>query len=186
MKEFRLEYHDTLKTIYLCRNDVGLKDFLENNFVPPDDVYVDKEMKLYKALNSNSPSILECFGMCNKNLKKNKNDLMKRFSNVKGYVKYDLNFQLGGSMLINNKGKIVFSYIMKYYGDHCKPEEIITYTKRYFGLKEGVAVAEGEGVILNTTQKFKDTIKEESIQLNENKTSYLDQMQDMSKDKNEQ
>jgi hypothetical protein len=175
MKEFKSENKDILKTIYICRDDKGLSDFLSSKFVSSDDLYIDKGMKLYKALNYYNPSILECYGFCNKQKKKNYKNLIKKFSNVKGFITNDMNYQLGGSILINYKGKIIFSYAMKYVGDYCKPEDIIHNTKKYFGIKE----ADNAGIVkvnqeLDMTKNNNEFVQNDTLQLKENRNIKVD------------
>ena len=47
-------------------------------------------------------------------------------------VKKDL-FQMGGSFLIDQKGKVLLEHIDSYYGDHAKEADIIEAIQNYYG-----------------------------------------------------
>lgn len=115
-----------LNTIFVGREWIGLEEFQETSYAPSNKIFVNEGMSLYKLLGFKNPGILQCLGMCNKKMKERKLKLESTYSSIKpGTFKFDMNFQLGGSLLVSNKGKIIFKYSMNYVGDHCKPEEII-------------------------------------------------------------
>lgn len=111
-------------------------------------------MNLYKLLGFKSPGILQCLGMCNKKRKERVSKLESSFKAVKpGTGRFDLNGQLGGSLLISNKGKIVFKYSMSYIGDHCKPEEIIISASNYVNRSEKMGIDIMNGARAKITNK---------------------------------
>lgn len=155
IKKSNLQYNNYIKSIYICRQRKGIDDFMKLNLIDTKMIYVNSSMSLFKILNFKNPGLFECFGFCHKNLQKrlvHKLTLYPSLPNVKW--KYELNQQLGGSILINKQGKVVFIYKMKYLGDHCPSDLIISFAKSYFGLNMTLN-------LMNNNEK-----KEKSIEIN--------------------
>lgn len=112
-----------------------MEEFIKDQLCPKDLIYLNLDESLFKLVKFNKPGALACFGMCYKNYAENAKKLREKFNNIKpGIPKVDdMNSQLGGSLLINMNGKIIFKHVMRYVGDHAKPEEVITAIKAYFG-----------------------------------------------------
>lgn len=129
------DYNNFIKSIYICRQKKGIDDFLKLKILDKEKIYVNKSLSIFKYLKFKNPGLFECFGFCHKNLFHkllNKVSLYPRLPSTKLIL--ELNQQLGGTILMNNKGKVLYVYKMKYYGDYCPAEEIISFAKNYFGL----------------------------------------------------
>lgn len=98
-------------------------------------MYLNFDRKLYNTLKFKKPGWLACYGMCYKSAMIKITKMHEKFPNIKQGKpeKSEMDSQLGGSLLINNKGKIVYMHIMNFIGDHAKPEDIISALKAYFG-----------------------------------------------------
>lgn len=128
LRKLKDEQPSLLSTIIIGKEMEGLKAFLDLKYVSSDKVYINEGMSIYKSLGFVNPGLLQCFGYCNKNMKEKKQTLISNFPFIKQGERSSpslIDRQLGGSILINNKGKVVFKYSMKYIGDHCRPEELM-------------------------------------------------------------
>lgn len=135
IKKANLFYNNFIKSIYICRKSKGIDKFLPLKLIDESIIYVNSSLSLYKYLNFRNPGLFECFGLCHKNLRKRLLSKLNSYPNLKFEpIKYELNQQLGGTILLNNKGKVVFTYRMRYLGDYCPPENIISFAKNFFGL----------------------------------------------------
>mmetsp|Transcript_20990 Transcript_20990/g.21779 ORF Transcript_20990/g.21779 Transcript_20990/m.21779 type:complete len:215 (-) Transcript_20990:100-744(-) len=116
-----------------------MSDFVDHKFVDSNSVYLNLDRSLYQVLDFKSPGILACWGYCNKKFPGRIERLVEKFSFIKDVgnevAKKDqeTSTQLGGTILINSKGKIIFCHSMNFVGDHAKPEDIISAVRGYFG-----------------------------------------------------
>lgn len=172
--------------MYVGKSTDNLDTFVEAKYVNPDMIYLNCDMSLYKTLKLNKPGMLACYGMCSKAYYKKKKELIAKHPVVKGGVPQtnEKNFQLGGSLLINNKGRKVYVHRMNYVGDHANPETIINSVKNYFGfmLKPKIlsinknAVTEIHEKIANNIKKDKKETDDDNL----NSSIKLDSKKEMS------
>lgn len=111
-------------------DDESLDDFKKKKiFNYP--IYLPKiGKKFYKKFSFDNVGLLECYGFCNKNVK-------RRYAETKKYnpgytFKGDMS-QLGGCFIVNNKGKIIYSRYDKYFGDTVSEEELLDKLDEIFG-----------------------------------------------------
>ena len=188
IKEVNQKYNDIFKSVYICITDRGMDDFLKNNFITPNIVYIDHQNKMYKSLKFNRPSLFECFGFCDKRVRLNKEFYEKKYPNITGVFKlYKFNPRLGGSILVNNKGKIIFSYSMKFIGNHCNPEDLIMHGKTYLGIidlyKTIEQIGNDQSNIKLNESKQKEIMEENDSKSTEIKSKPEDKEEENSKEK---
>lgn len=138
-KEFNLLHPDIMTSLFVCRSEIGAEDFLQKSYIEYKKVYINKNKELYKLINPSSTRLLNCFGLCYKNASKRVEYLAGKFLSKLERPKevtfreYDRSFDLGGSLVINNLGKIMFKHQMKFISDHANPEKIIKIIKETYG-----------------------------------------------------
>ena len=113
LQKFRKEHPGYLKSIYIAKLNTGFEKLLESNYVNPNDLYINSDQSMFKLLKMKNPGLLSCLGMCYKNFNTNLKNKLDKYSNK---VKVDTQIKikafsildnlLGGSILINSKGKI--------------------------------------------------------------------------------
>lgn len=135
MIKLNKEHNNIIKQIYVCHHkDKYYDGFISKTQVIKEIFYSNKSFSLYKSLKFRKPGLFECFGFCQKSLYNNMKRHLKEKPVLKIKKKFEFNQQLGGTILVNNQGKIVFFYRMKYQGDFCPPNEIISFLKSFFKL----------------------------------------------------
>jgi len=139
LHRFRTDYPGYVKSVYIGKQIEKMSDFVDHKFVDSNSVYLNLDRSLYQVLDFKSPGILACWGYCNKKFPGRIERLVEKFSFIKDVgnevAKKDqeTSTQLGGTILINSKGKIIFCHSMNFVGDHAKPEDIISAVRGYFG-----------------------------------------------------
>ena len=115
------KYPNTIKIFGFGPDNLSLEDFKKRNLFP-HSVFIPKEgKKFYDRFQFDNPGILKCFGYCNKNILKRYDEATKQDP---GYTFKGSFSQLGGSFIINSKGKVIYSHFDRYLGDNCPKEEI--------------------------------------------------------------
>ncbi len=117
--ELERKFPKMIKLYGFGPEETSLKEFKEKKFFPYP-IFIPKiGRKFYRKFDIKNPGFLKCFGFCNKNLLKNYDKAKNLGYNFKGKFS-----QMGGTFIVNNKGKVLFNYIEKYLGDHCPSQEI--------------------------------------------------------------
>lgn len=112
--ELEKNYGDLIKVYGITSSDNSLNDFKKLGIFRYPLFIAKKPQWLKSVFKFDSPGLLKCYGFCNKSI-------IKRFRKARNLnLGYDFkgNFSdLGGIVLLNNKGKIFYSYNDKYLGD---------------------------------------------------------------------
>jgi len=103
-------------------------DLFEENLVFNGKIYIDEKKQTYKLMCFSRMGVLSGFGMMNPNIY-----LQSYYASKKGFkgnLKGD-GLQLGGTVIVDKNGNIVYSHDQKNYTDYPKEEEIIKFIKEY-------------------------------------------------------
>lgn len=103
-------------------------DLFEENLVFNGKIYIDEKKQTYKLMSFSRMGVLSGFGMMNPNIY-----LQSYYASKKGFkgnMKGD-GLQLGGTVIVDKNGNIVYSHDQKNYTDYPKEEEIIKFIKEY-------------------------------------------------------
>ncbi len=118
---------------YLNRSAIGLafldyEDFRDGKYFPDGKIYIDEDKSTYKIMEYGSKGIFSLFGMANPMVYVQ----ARKASNkgITGNMKGD-GFQLGGTIIVNQQGNIIFSHNQTSYTDHPDPAHIIEAIRNY-------------------------------------------------------
>lgn len=122
------EYKDIIdyNLIGLAHLDYNL--FEEENIVPNGNIYIDEKKQTYKLMNFSKMGIFSGFGMMNPKVYTQAYSASKR--GFKGNLQGD-GLQLGGTVIVDKNGNVVYSHDQKNYTDYPKEDEIVKFVKKY-------------------------------------------------------
>eukprot|EP00924_Labyrinthula_sp_SR-Ha-C_P007055 augustus_masked-scaffold_8-processed-gene-8.6-mRNA-1 protein AED:0.56 eAED:0.57 QI:0/0/0/1/1/1/2/0/184 len=95
----------------------SLDGFVEGNYWRGNELYVDEEKSLYKALKLGNGKLTDLF---DSQVKENK----KKAAHVDGNMSGD-GMQMGGTYVIEKGGKILYEFQQKKWGDHPEVEDLL-------------------------------------------------------------
>jgi hypothetical protein len=104
------------------------EDFVKDDYFRNGIVYIDENKDSYKLLNFTSMGFFSGFGMLNPNLYFKSYEASKK--GIKGNMKGD-GTQLGGLLIIDKSGSVIFSHIQKNYTDQPDVAEILKVVENY-------------------------------------------------------
>jgi prostamide/prostaglandin F2alpha synthase len=104
------------------------EDFMKGDYFKGGRVYIDEAKETYKALNFGSKSIFSLYGMANPFVYVKGYEAKKR--GITGNMKGD-GLQLGGTMVVDSNGEVIYKHTQKDYTDNPKVEDIIEAVKNY-------------------------------------------------------
>ncbi len=106
------------------------EDFIKGDYFHGGKVYIDDGKETYKALNFANKGIFSLFGMANPNVYIKSYQAKKR--GITGNMQGD-GLQLGGTIIVDSLGEIIFTHSQKDYTDYPKIEDIVNAIKNYQG-----------------------------------------------------
>ena len=114
-------------------NAVGLslldyEEFVMEEYFKDGNIYIDEDKKTYKALNFTSKGFFSAYGMLNPSLYIAGYQASKQ--GITGNLKGD-GLQLGGTIICEKNGKVIYSHIQSSYTDFPKEEDISKIVKNY-------------------------------------------------------
>ena len=107
---------------------LGYEEFKKGQYFC-DKTYIDVGKQLYHAMGYKSNGIWNGYGLLDPGFKKAYREASE--NGVTGNLTGD-GFQMGGVVIVDNKGKILFDYEQKYYGDDPKVEEILKVIEEHY------------------------------------------------------
>ncbi len=102
--------------------------FEENNYVPNGKIYIDEKKLTYKLMNFPSMGLLSGYGMLNPKVYMEGITASKR--GFKGNLQGD-GFQLGGTVIIDKNGNVLFNHNQTSYTDYPKENDILKVIEDY-------------------------------------------------------
>lgn len=120
-QELEKRFGDQIKIYGISPNENSLDEFRKLNIFKYPILIPKRPQLLRSVFKFESPGLLKCFGFCNKSV-------FSRFQKARN-LKLGFDFKgkysaLGGIVILNNKGKIFYSYKDKYLGDRNYLDEI--------------------------------------------------------------
>lgn len=122
------EYNNSLDFATIGLSYLDYDIFEKNNYISNGKVYIDEGKESYKLMDYKSKGILSGYGMLNP--KVYINAYKAKNKGFKGNLEGD-GYQLGGTVIIDTKGGIVFSHRQTGYSDYPKEEDIIKALDHY-------------------------------------------------------
>jgi prostamide/prostaglandin F2alpha synthase len=122
------EIKNKLKHVAVGLAKLDYEDFLKENYFQNGHIYIDEGKQTYKALDFTSKGIFSLYGMLNVGLYTKGYQASKR--GIKGNMKGD-GFQLGGTLIVDRKGDIIFKHLQKSYSDQPDMEQIFKAVRNY-------------------------------------------------------
>lgn len=131
-KTLQKRYGDYIKLFGISPSFDSLKEFKSLKFFQYP-IFIPKRQKdFYEVFKFESPGILKCYGLCNKNI-------IKRYKKAsKSKLGYDFKGKLsslGGTFIVNNKGKVLYYHYEKFLGDNQYIDEINNKFEEILGTK---------------------------------------------------
>lgn len=113
-----------MKVVGIGLDDADLEVFKAQNFFP-FPIFLDSKKQIYKQLNFKKNTLFNCFGLCNDKAITKYKAMQKKYNDksLENTFKSDWG-QMGGSLIVNKNGGVVFEYSDKYLGDHPTEEDI--------------------------------------------------------------
>lgn len=102
--------------------------FEEENIVPDGNVFIDESKKTYNLMNFSKMGFLSGYGMMNPKVLVGAFSASKR--GFKGNLRGD-GLQLGGTIIVDKYGNIVYSHDQKNYTDYPKEDDLIKFVKEF-------------------------------------------------------
>jgi hypothetical protein len=125
-------YPNKVKTYGIGIDEFKYDEFIKEHF-PKHDVLINKKATIYKALGYKSPGLLSCFGFCVKTTFKSLKRINSSSKPPKTEFTSKVDFlQMGGSVIINAKGKVLLFYKDSFYGDHVPEEVLLATLEKYY------------------------------------------------------
>ncbi len=102
--------------------------FEEDNIVLNGKIYIDEKKQTYKLMNFPKVGVFSGYGMLNPKVYIQSYAASKR--GFKGNLQGD-GFQLGGTVIVDKYGNVVYKHNQKNYTDYPKEDEIIKFVNQY-------------------------------------------------------
>ena len=122
------EIKNKLNHIAVGLAKLDYEDFLNENYFQNGHIYIDEGKETYKALDFSSKGIFSLYGMLNVGMYSQAYKASKR--GIKGNMKGD-GTQLGGTLIVDRKGDVVFKHVQKNYSDQPDMEQIFKAVRNY-------------------------------------------------------
>ncbi len=104
------------------------EDFVKADYFRNGHVYIDEDKETYKALKFTSMGLLSGYGMLNPSVYTKASEAKKR--GIVGNLQGD-GFQLGGLLIIDKNGDVVFSHVQKSYTDQPNVDDLLKSVEQY-------------------------------------------------------
>ncbi len=127
VEKSRKENPDVLNYAGIGLSKIDYEDFEKGNFFK-GDIYIDENKDSFKLLRYNRLGMNSMFGLLNFNMYKMIGDA--RNHGIKGNLKGDRT-QLGGTIICDKKGDVLFSHIQSSYSDYPKDVQMFESVKSY-------------------------------------------------------
>lgn len=102
--------------------------FEEDNIVPNGKIYIDENKQTYKLMNFAKLGFLSGYGMINPKVYIQAYAASKK--GFKGNLQGD-GLQLGGTVIVDRNGNVLYSHNQKNYTDYPKEDDIVKFVKDY-------------------------------------------------------
>lgn len=119
---------DSLAHIAIGLDELDYEDFVAGNYFKEGKIFIDDSKSTYKALNFIKKGLFSLYGMLNPNIYIKAYEANKK--GISGTMKGD-GTQLGGTILIDKQGKIIFRHIQKSYTDQPNIDDIVMNVMKY-------------------------------------------------------
>lgn len=129
--ESREKVNNSLKHIAIGLAKLDYEDFLKGDYFKEGKVYIDEVKETYEALNFNKKGATSFFGLLNP--KMYLKGIQASAKGISGNLKGD-GLQLGGTIIVDKQGNVVFKHVQSSYSDQPSLDDIIKASNDY--LKE--------------------------------------------------
>lgn len=125
-------YPNKIKTYGIGVDEFKYEEFIKDYF-QKREVLINKKGTIYKALGYKSPGMLSCWGFCVKKTFRTFKRIQSNNKTIKTEFSSKVDFlQMGGSVMINQKGKVILFYKDSFYGDHVPEELLLATLEKYY------------------------------------------------------
>lgn len=121
------DYPKKFNFIAIGLANLDYEDFVKNNFFK-GNIYIDETKETYKALGFGVMGMTSLFGMANPMMYYKSFQATRR--GITGNLKGD-GTQLGGTIIVNKEGDIIYNHSQSNYSDEPNSKEIIEVIKNY-------------------------------------------------------
>jgi prostamide/prostaglandin F2alpha synthase len=121
------KYPDTVSLAAIGLAYLDYDDFAKAKYLD-GDIYIDEKKETYKAMSYASLGLLSGYGLLAPSLYKKSNEASSK--GITGNLKGD-GFQLGGTLLIDQEGNVVWSHEQKSYADYPSEEGMFKAVESY-------------------------------------------------------
>lgn len=104
------------------------EDFYKDNYFANGHIYIDEDKSTYKALEFGAKGFFSLYGMLNPSMYSKASEAKKR--GIKGNMQGD-GTQLGGTLVVDKLGNVIFSHVQKEYADQPDFSKILESIKKY-------------------------------------------------------
>lgn len=104
------------------------EEFEQGKFVKGGKIYIDEVKETYKSLDFGSKSIFSLYGMLNPDIYRKSSEAKAK--GITGNMRGD-GTQLGGTLIVDNKGDVIFIHEQKTYSDFPKEQDLFDAVQSY-------------------------------------------------------
>ncbi len=118
---------------YLSRSAIGMSrldydDFVQKNYFSGGKVYIDKKRFTYHVMEYGRKGCSSCWGLCDCSICIG--EYKEKKKGIKGNYKGD-GFQLGGTIITDRNGDVIYSYKQRAYNDLANVKGMIAAVEMY-------------------------------------------------------
>lgn len=124
-----LVFPGKIKIIGIGIEEIGYEEFKKNGYFK-HDLYINRNKTIYRALDFQKIGC--CFGICKSDYWKRKKDVTSKYNVQNDFSLRQDNFQMGGALIINANGEIIWQYMDRFLGDYAKESDIIEIITEYY------------------------------------------------------
>ena len=128
LNEASEEIKNKLNWIAIGLAKLDYENFVKDDYFKNGLIYLDEKKETYKSLNFTSMGLFSGFGMLNPKVYLKSYEASKK--GISGNLQGD-GTQLGGLIIVNSSGEVIFSHVQKNYTDQPDINEIIKIIENY-------------------------------------------------------
>jgi len=126
--ESKEQMKDSLKHASVGLAKLDYEDFVKGEYFKDGKIYIDESKASYEALNFGRKGASSMFGLLNPNMYLKA--LKASSKGISGNLKGD-GTQLGGTLIVDKKGNIIYKHVQSSYSDQPAIEEIVKSVENY-------------------------------------------------------
>ena len=119
---------DSLKHVAIGFTKLDYEEFDQENYFKDGKIYIDETKETYDALSFGKKGIFSFYGMMNPKLYLK--SIQASSKGISGNLKGD-GTQLGGTIIVDKKGNVIYKHVQANYSDQPPVDEIINAVENY-------------------------------------------------------